>query len=147
MNAFIEHAHRELELIGYLNSDDEYTKRVAESVMEIIHKFDGQGHSGFSAGITTQLIEKLLRFEPIAPLTGKDDEWNDVGGGLYQNKRCGRVFKDENGAYDIEGKVFVDPDGMSVISRGSNVPVEFPYIPKTQYVRRDEEGNEIGPVE
>lgn len=53
----------------------------------------------------------------------------------HQNKRCSHVFKDKDGnAYDIDGKVFREPDGCCFTSKDSFVPVTFPYTPKTEYV-------------
>ena len=57
---------------------------------------------------------------------------------MYQNRRCPHVFKsDADGAYDIDGRVFVDPDGSSYTSRDSRVSIEFPYTPKREYVHRE----------
>ena len=55
----------------------------------------------------------------------------------YQNKRFSRVFKEgkDGQAYDMQGKVFVEPDGCSYTSRDSRVYIEFPYVPHTEYVK------------
>jgi hypothetical protein len=87
-------------------------------------------------------------------LTGEDWEWSDVrhnsdGSIHYQNKRCSHVFKDETGAYDINGKVFyewyTDENGEKFkshyTSRDSRVPVTFPYIPTTVYEEYIENGD------
>ena len=106
-------------------------------VRELLHVFALQGRSGFSAAITAQLLGKLLRFEPIGPLTGEPDEWHEVGPGVFQNRRCGRVFKQAdrfNGqAYDLDGIVWEEPDGGHFTNWESMVPVVFPYTPKTEY--------------
>ncbi len=106
-------------------------------VRELLHVFSLQGHSGFSAAITAQLLGKLLRFEPIGPLTGEPDEWYEVGPGVFQNRRCGRVFKQAdrfNGqAYDLDGIVWEEPDGGRFTNYESMVPVVFPYTPTTEY--------------
>ena len=55
---------------------------------------------------------------------------------------CSHVFKDKEGSYDIDGKVFYDwytgDDGEKYKSyytcKESRVKVEFPYTPKTEYV-------------
>ena len=105
---------------------------------ELVHVFGSQGHSGASAAITADLVGKLLRYEPIGPLTGQPDEWMEVGHGVFQNRRCGRVFKDaevfDGQAYDLDGKVFREPDGFCFTNRDSRVPVTFPYTPATVYV-------------
>jgi len=36
----------------------------------------------------------LSRFEPISPLTGKDEEWGEVVNYLFQNNRNSAVFKE-----------------------------------------------------
>jgi len=112
-------------------------------VRELLHVFASQGHSGFSAAITAELVGKLLRFEPIGPLTGEPDEWHEVGPGVFQNRRCGRVFKQAdrfNGqAYDLDGIVWEEPDGGRFTNSESLVPVVFPYTPRTEYRPRPAE--------
>lgn len=104
---------------------------------ELLHVFALQGQSGFSAAIAAELLGKLLRFEPIGPLTGEPDEWVEVGPGVHQNRRCSRVFKQAdrfNGqAYDLDGIVWEEPDGGRFTNWESMVPVVFPYTPKTEY--------------
>lgn len=106
-------------------------------VRELLHVFASQGHSGASASIVTGWLGKLLRYEPIGPLTGEPDEWVEVGPGVHQNRRCGRVFKQAdrfNGqAYDLDGIVWEEPDGGRFTNWESIVPVVFPYTPKTEY--------------
>jgi len=107
-------------------------------VRELLHVFASQGHSGGSAAVTAALLGKLLRYEPIGPLTGEPDEWTEVGPGVFQNRRCSRVFKDAEvfggQAYDLQGKVFREPNGACFTNRDSRVPVTFPYTPRTEYV-------------
>ena len=109
-------------------------------MLRLIEVFAEQGHSGFSAAYCVGLTEKLMRFEPLGPLTGADDEWVDVaeesGYALYQNKRCGHVFKTAGEAYDIQGKIFRDPDGSTWTNGDSRVPVVFPYTPSSVTVDR-----------
>jgi len=150
--SFVEYAEKELDLIGMTDdSEDEMNLAMRDHILRMIRVFSQEGHSGFSASYAVSCLEKLLRYEPLSPLTGEDDEWMEVGmahGGdqpFYQNKRCGRVFKDENGAYDIDGIIFwewyTDPEtGEKYKShftcKESRVPVEFPYTPKTEYKER-----------
>jgi hypothetical protein len=106
-------------------------------IKELVHVFSTQGHSGSSAAITSGVLAKLLRYEPIGPLTGEPDEWAEVADGIFQNKRCGRVFKqaDRFGgqAYDTDGIVWEDEDGSRFTNGKSAVPVMFPYTPSTEY--------------
>lgn len=150
----IEFSKRELDIIGMTeDSPDEINRMMRESILNIILVFSNSGFSGFSASYAVNVLEKLLRFDPLTPLTGEDDEWVDVSGygdgtPHYQNKRASRVFKDADGsAYDIDGKVFwdwyTDPEtGVKSKShftcRESRVAVEFPYTPTTVYEERIE---------
>lgn len=142
MSNLINHAKRELEAIGYVVDDiesqpEDPNKWIVENILELISVFTKQGHSGMSAPYCINMFEKLARFQPLTPLTGEDNEWNEVSSGLYQNKRCSNVFKDtKNGkAYDIEGKIFKEEDGTCYTSKDSSVFIDFPYTPKSEYVR------------
>jgi len=58
---------------------------------------------------------------------------------LYQNNRDSEVFKDDNGAYWINGRIFRDSDGGIYMSKGSRVPVAFPWKrPEPEIVDVDE---------
>lgn len=149
------HALAEFRAAGWIDENGKYSNDIQESIckdmLELLSVFSSQGHSGFSANYLMNCFEKLARWEPIVPLTGEDWEWNDVshmsgGEKVYQNKRCSRVFKQEDRfdgqAYDIRGKVFIehgyDDNGeettYSYTSGDSHVPITFPYTPKTEYV-------------
>lgn len=44
-------------------------------------------------------------------------------------------------AYDIEGRIFVEPDGYTYTCTESHIYINFPYIPKKEYVKVDEKGD------
>ena len=136
-----EHARRELTHAGWFKPEGMYGGMVGDAVMELINLFVKQGHSGMSASIVLGLFSGLADYKPIGPLTGADDEWNEVGDEdgqkLYQNNRCGRVFKRGDFAYDIEGKVFKEKSGACYTNKESRVAVTFPYAPKTEIVMVD----------
>ena len=126
-----EYGRKELERIGYFKEgDDPYNESVANAILELLEVFDNQGHSGFTAPYTARMFHRLAMFKPLTPLTGEDDEWNEVGPGQFQNKRYSAVFKDENGkAYNIKGKIFSDDEGETWFTNGdSRVYIDFPYI-------------------
>jgi hypothetical protein len=158
MSNLHKHAMIEFKAAGWLDDNGEYVDEMQEAicrhVLALLDVFADEGHSGSSAPYAINLFKTLAMFEPVAPLTGEDWEWTDVsdtfgsrGHKLYQNKRCGRVFKDENDTYDIEGKVFyewyTDENGEKFkshyTSRDSRVPVTFPYVPTTVYEERPSE--------
>lgn len=156
--AMLNWAKRELDLIGLKeNSGDEMNDAMRSHIIHMVEEFTKEGHSGFSAQYAVSILEKILRYEPLSPILGTDDEWNDVsergdGSIVYQNNRCSHVFKDGDGqAYDINGKVFwewaerpldEDEEGYPGISRfksyftsrDSRVYITFPYTPKVEYV-------------
>lgn len=141
-NNLVLHAENELNILLNKCEDEEgkeLQKVMNNDILEIVEAFSNQGHSGVSAGYAISLLQKLLKYEPITPLTGNDDEWNklDYGDDIkYQNKRCSRVFKNADGqAYDSEGKIFSDDGGKSWYqSKDSRVNITFPYIPHTEKI-------------
>lgn len=139
MGNIIDHAKRELELIGYdLNDKEEGpNKWMVENLLELLNVFSNQGHSGFSAPYCVRLFSKLALLESITPLNGGDDEWIKIGDNLYQNKRNSYVFKENGKAYNIEGKIFREPDGGCYTNMDSRVYIDFPYIPKSEYIDVD----------
>lgn len=134
MSALVEFARSELKAAGLFDKDSDYGGMLAEAVMKLIEVHSAEGHSGFSNGMAVNLFERLARFEPITPLTGADDEWVEVGTDVWQNRRCSHVFKNTEGAYDIDGRIFRRPNGVSFTSSESRVPVTFPYTPTREYV-------------
>lgn len=130
----VSHARTELEIAGWMEPDAMYGSMMGNAVIDMQKLFSMEGHSGMSAGLAIGLFERVSRFEPLAPLTGNDDEWVEVYEGCFQNRRCSHVFKENGEAYDINGKVFREPSGSCFTSPDSRVPVTFRYQPKTEYV-------------
>ena len=138
--SLVSYAENELDLIG-MKDDGDMNGMMRKHLIHMVKEFSDEGHSGFSASYALQCLQKLLRFKPLSPLTGEDDEWTEVssisGYPHFQNKRCSSVFKDgkDGQAYDIEGKVFWEwvknedgePYKSYYTSRDSRVPVTFPY--------------------
>ena len=133
MSKLIDHAKSELERLG--NGPD-----FDKPILEIVGTFAGAGHSGFSAAYAVEVITKLLKFEPLSPLTGDKSEWETAVDGISLNKRCSRVFKILNAyclppeVYDSQGKVFLGEDGLAYTSNESLTSVTFPYTPHTEIV-------------
>lgn len=134
MSNLRNHAETELKAAGLFDKDSDYGGMLAEAVLELVDKFSDQGHSGFSAKQTIRIFSKVADFEPLVPLTGEDDEWNEVGDGVFQNRRCSHIFKENGQAYDIQGRVFREPSGACFTSKDSRVDIDFPHTPSTEYV-------------
>lgn len=94
MSNLVEHARRELRLSG---EDDD----VAEGIVHVVQAFADCGHSGGSAPFAIAYLEKLLRFQPLTPITSDPSEWIDrseeSGRPFWQNRRDGRAFSEDGG--------------------------------------------------
>ena len=131
----VHHALVELEAAGHFDGDRMNTL-AANDAVDLVRVFSTQGHSGFSASFMRHLFHKLVAYEPLGPLTGVDSEWVDFsemsGVTMYQNRRCGRVFKDGDGrAYDVDAVIFEEPSGCRFTGRYSHQFVTFPYTPRS----------------
>jgi hypothetical protein len=131
--SLIEHAEREL---ANLRGDepDEMQDLIEQNVLECVAAFAGAGHSGSSAAYTINILERVLRYEPIVPLTGVEDEWEEIGEDHYQNLRCPHVFREHGQAYDTQAIIFRDPDGYTYTNRDSHRKIKFPYTPTTSII-------------
>jgi hypothetical protein len=138
MSNLVSFARDELTRAGFFDQDADYGGLLGHAVMKMMEVFSEEEHSGASAALAVSLFEKLARFQPLTPLTGDADEWNEVGvqngRPLFQNRRCGSVFKEGDEAYDIDGRVFREPSGACFTNKDSRAPVTFPYTPTTEYV-------------
>ena len=132
-------AENELKLAGYRADDAEegHDKWLREGVLRLLDVFCDEGHSGSSAAQSISIFQRLAFWKPLTPLTGEDDEWNEVGDGLWQNRRASDVFKDESGkAWWNRGIVFWEwfEDEETgeryktyFKNKDSAVPIDFPF--------------------
>lgn len=132
--SIVSHIKSELKMAGYTpleeKQEDGPNKWIQENLIELGEVFAKQRHSGFSANYCISAMEKLLRFKPLTPLTGKPEEWMDVGHGTLQNKRLSSVFKNGETAYDINAYLFEETIDGSPVYFGcylSREKVNFPY--------------------
>ena len=139
MSNLVDYAKDELKRIGMIDSGEAYNDLATKAILDLIELFSSQGHSGFSAPYVINVFSRLAMFKPLSPLTGDDDEWNEVSDGLFQNKRYSAVFKNKDGVtYNVDGKVFTDDGEVWYTCRDSRVNVTFPYVvpDKPEYVYR-----------
>jgi hypothetical protein len=118
MNSLLQHAKAELRAAGLFDADADYDGMVAASVVSLMETFHAYGHSGGSGMMTARAFARVASYLPLTPLTGADDEWEtpaDKGGQIQINKRCTRVFRDADMAWDV--------------ARGRK-PITFPYMPE-----------------
>lgn len=98
----VAHARHELTRAGLFDDDSDYDGMLGDATMEIIRLFAAQGHSGMSAALVIDLASRLMRYEPLSPLTAAPDEWMHVGeemGGnnVWQNRRDSAAFSRDGG--------------------------------------------------
>lgn len=135
------------------DNGDGPNKWIYDNILEIIKIFGEQGHSGFSASYLISSLEKLMRWEPLTPLTFEDDEWECVGDRgdfpQYQNKRLSSVFKDgkDGQSYYLYAIIMREENGStwsgsftlkdgSTIGRSHYIKkgINFPHKNKTFYI-------------
>ena len=127
-------AKHELTLAGVDKPNSDYNGMLADAVLELIRVFQSQGHSGFSASLVVQMFQKVAMLEPLTPLTGEAGEWKEIGNGQFQNRRCSHVFHGNGRAYNVQGKIFRESNGVCFTNIDSCVDIVFPYTPHSEYV-------------
>lgn len=136
---------------------DPILKPFIPEILALCEKFGKAGQSGGSAPVTATVIsnslKKLLLQEPICDITGVDEEWMDMsefsdGEQLFQNKRCGTVFKNGKDGipYYLDAIIWKNQDGQtfsgsSTLADGSKIYSrqyikKFPFKPKSFYIDR-----------
>jgi hypothetical protein len=90
----VAHARRELTLFG----EDSW---VTDGLCKVVAAFAEMGHSGSSAAACAAYLEKLLRYEPLTPITDDPAEWIDQseisGYPIWQNLRDSRALSKDGG--------------------------------------------------
>lgn len=92
----VDFAREELQRAGLFDEDSDYGGMIGKAVMDLVEVFAGQRHSGYSAGLTVHLFNKVALLEPITPITFERDQWNEVGTGVFQHRRKSTVFSNDD---------------------------------------------------
>jgi len=148
LNPMVEHALRELEIMGIKDDDDDSKTETVlhRQIVATVQAFSGTPIAAFTANVATKLLFQLLRSLPLTPLTGVEDEWIDQtqlnkGLPLYQNKRYKQVWKNSTEAWDLEAYImwewYTEEDGSQQkrfrITPDSKKVITFPYMPSPEY--------------
>ena len=99
-----EWAKREVELACKHENPDrkegefDYGCACYESALKAFDSLLEDGHSGFSIGLTKQILNRLIDGKPLVPIEDTDDSWEYVGefddkSKRYQCKRMSSLFK------------------------------------------------------
>jgi hypothetical protein len=96
--SLVEHARRELEILGEFATDPAY----AQSIVAAVAAFASYGgHSGGSAMVAREHLAVLLDHRALSPITSQPDEWIDrsemSGYPLWQNRRDSRAMSHDGG--------------------------------------------------
>lgn len=91
--SLVEHAKRELALAG---NDDDFN----QSIIKAVEAFASFGHSGGSAMVAIPMLNDLLQFKNLTPLTNNPNEWMQVEMGkedCWQSQRNPEAFSGDGG--------------------------------------------------
>lgn len=112
MSNLVEHAKRELELLG--ETDQAYV----DSILKVMEAFAAYGHSDGSATNAIHVINELLQFHPLTPLTNDPAEWNEVANNIWQSRRNSEAFSTD------QGKTYYLVSEMTPYYESDDAPVE-----------------------
>lgn len=96
MSNLVDHARRELELVGE-------EPETISGLLAVVQAFADMNHSGGSAFVAVPMLNELLQFKNLRPLTDNPDEWNHIAEemagqpDLWQNRRNGEAFSNDGG--------------------------------------------------
>lgn len=131
------------------DGDWDYGCACYESALRAFRSLTKDGHSGFSIGLTQNILNRLIDGKPLTPIIDTPDAWNDISdmSGLkgeevnYQCKRMSSLFKyvyaDGTVKYsDINSHYCVDISNKSTYHSGlvqkiidEMYPITMPYWP------------------
>lgn len=148
-----EYAKREIEIAKRFEAKDvregefDYSGACYDSALKAFKSLAEDGHSGFSIGLTQNILNRLIDGKPLTPIEDTDDIWNEVAYDdkqkytTYQCRRMSSLFKEvyEDGSVrynDINRFICVDINNQyTYYSHLVNdvvkdiYPIEFPYEP------------------
>jgi len=102
MSNLVKHAEYEMKRAGLYDKDSDYDGMIPETVTAMVRAFAGRGHSGGSHGLVMSVLNKVMHFKTLTPLTNDPDEWFDIsdncgGDPVWQNKRDSSYFSKDGG--------------------------------------------------
>lgn len=147
----LDWARKEIEIACKRGNPDraegEFDYGCCESALKAFESLMGDGHSGFSIGLTRGILNRLIDGQPLTPIEDTDDIWSERldyhdSYASYQCKRMSSLFKDvyADGKveyYDVNYCECINIDDPIITYRSSLVsslihkmfPITMPYIP------------------
>jgi hypothetical protein len=88
----VQHAIRELALV---DNDKEFN----DCIINAVREFAKYGHSGGSAGVAIHILNDLLQYKNLSPLTDDPSEWMHVSDNepCWQSRRNPEAFSNDGG--------------------------------------------------
>lgn len=154
-------AEREVEIAcekEKANSEDndfEYGCACYKSALKAYQSLMEDGHTGFSIGLTKDILIRLMEDKPLTPIEDTDDVWDDISNisvrahdikAVYQCNRMGSLFKnvyvdgtvkysDSNSVYcvDINNPNCTYRSGLVQRIVDEMFPITMPYFPGEAY--------------
>jgi hypothetical protein len=136
----VEHAEREVFRLYTETSRESLTRSnrnaalYREICLDIVAQFESATLGMQDRELLAGVLAKLFAQRPLTPLTGNADEWEEVGAGLWRNKRYPFVWKDAAYAWDTNATLCRRPDGVTYRLEGGHGDVKFPYTPRPRYI-------------
>ena len=159
MSHMLDWARHEIELAlkreKDCDDDDsgfDYAKGCYQSALKAFSSLCEDGHSGMSISLTTDILNRLIKRQPLTPIDDNQDDWSEAWKSNdevkhYQHKRLSSLFKD---AYPDGSVEYNDVEAYECIDEKNNIPyhgggagrifheyfpVKFPYYPPIKKYR------------
>lgn len=122
----VKHARRELRLAGMFDDDANFGPEFAEHIVGVVAKISEGGHSGGSIELLRGILNELLQYRPLTPISSDPEEWALRSGeqygypeDLWQNKRDPSAISNNGGRTwfyvdrgPVDGEhIYSHPDG------------------------------------
>ena len=153
-------AKKEVELAKIIEVKDlkegefDYGGACYDSALKAFNSLMSIGHSGFSIGLTQNILNRLIEGKPLTPIYDTDDIWNEVIRNkedkviVYQCNRMSSLFKNiyENGkvTYNDINRCYCfninEPDIRYSFGLVTNIidemfPITMPYSPANERIK------------
>lgn len=99
MSNLVLHAKRELAILGYTGEEPagDPNRWMHDHIMKMVETFADECHSGSSASYAIHVLDKVLQFQNVTPLTDDPQDWCEVGPEVWQCRRRSDAFSDDGG--------------------------------------------------
>ena len=152
MSSIVDWAENEIKIACKRENPDwdgesfDYGCSCYQSALKAYKSLCEDGHSGFSFGVTRNILIRLINDLPLTPIEDTEDVWDksvfdefDTEKTTYQCKRISSLFKDvyKDGTvkyHDVSRAIAIDENGNGYSGSVCNIvdemfPITMPYYP------------------